>query len=432
MADIEVLLPAMGEGIIEATITRILVNEGDLVEEDDVVVELATDKVDSELPSPQAGKVSKVLASEGDVLAVGEPILILEIIETEELLPDPTAIPFIEQIENDIVLNVEGTQPESTIDEFQYLTPLVRSIIAEEKITDQELKQVVGTGLDQRITKRDLFAYIKIRNRAPSPTAPKPKPFKKAKQQSVLPKAREKNQLEYGTEIIEMDRMRRIIADHMLDSVRTSPHVSSYVEVDMTRIVKWRNQVKDEFQEKYNEKLTLTPFFIEAAAKALRDFPMVNVSVDGYTIIKKNYINIGMATALPNGNLIVPVIKGADNMNLTGLVRSVNDLASRARKNELIPEEVQGGTFSITNVGSYGNITGTPILNQPEVAILVVGAIQKKPAVIETPDGDTIGIRNLMVMGMSFDHRAIDGALGGMYLKRVADYLENWDIDRGV
>ncbi len=434
MAKIEILLPAMGEGIIEATLTKILAPVGTKVEEDDPVVEVATDKVDNEVPTVEAGIIKEILFQEGDVIPVGQPIAILETKNTEErniVAEDKPVEAFAEELEEQITSSVEGLELPQSSANGRFLSPLVRSIIKEESLSEQQVAQIKGSGLDGRLTKSDVLGFIEQENSLSKGTIVPPTPSTRVKQ-PIREEAPSIVRAEQGTELIEMDRMRRLISDHMVKSKKVSPHVTSFVEVDMTRVVKWRDSIKGEFQKKYGQKLTFTPIFIEAAAKALRDFPMVNVSVDGHSIIKKNFINIGMATALTNGNLIVPVIKEADQQNLAGLASKVNDLANRARSNKLKPDEIKGSTFSVTNVGSFGNITGTPIINQPEVAILAVGVIQKKPAVIETPEGDTIGIRHQMIMAMSYDHRVVDGALGGMFLKRVADYLETFDTERTV
>ncbi len=441
MAKLEIQLPAMGEGVIEATITKWLVREGDTVKEDDPIVEVATDKVDSEVPSPWDGKIEKLLFNEGDVPKIGE-VLATIITEGEE-----AGEPLTEEKEKEVDKEVERIREdiEKTTSEKEevevtasglksrtpggkFLSPLVRNIASKEGISYDELDQLQGTGNDGRITKEDLMDYLK-KKMTPVESIPvekvaekPPETEEEAKEPEPVPPS--------GDEIIEMDRMRKLIADHMVKSKQTSPHVTSFIEADVTNLVNWRNRVKDQFFSRENQKLTFTPLFIEAAAKALKDFPMINVSVDGTKIIVKKRINIGMATALPDGNLIVPVIKQADEKSLLGLAKSVNDLANRARENKLRPDEITEGTFTITNFGTFQNLTGTPIINQPEVAILGVGAIRKQPAVIETKQGDAIAIRHIMILSLSYDHRVVDGALGGMFLKRVAEYLEDFDSTR--
>ncbi len=443
MARIEIPLPTMGEGVIEATLTKWLVNIGDHVEEDDSLVEVATDKVDSEIPAPQAGVVKELLVNEGDVSKVGTPLLILEIENGNEEI-DETLV--LEEVKR---LTIEEEQKEPVNKEDQanktkiqtpgfsssgkFLSPLVRSIALEEDIPFEDIENIQGTGKNGRITKNDLINYIENRK---ATTIIDEIPAPKKDEPQIAPKINEQISVESkivtsgSDEIIEMDRIRKIIADRMVASKKTSPHVTSFIEADVTNLVLWRNKVKEEFFQKENQKITFTPLFIEAASKALRDFPMINISVEGNQIIKKRNINIGMATALPSGNLIVPVIKNTDEKNLIGLVKSVNDLADRARKNKLNPDEISGGTFTITNFGTFQNLTGTPIINQPEVAILGVGAIIKKPAVIETETGDAIAIRHIMILSLSYDHRVVDGALGGMFLKRIAEYLENFDLNK--
>ncbi len=438
MAVLDILLPAMGEGVIEATITQVLQSVGNEVEEDDSIFEIATDKVDSEIPAPEDGTITEILVNEGDVVKVGQLIARISTGGEEQEPASPVVeakieTPKLEPVKEE--LEVKSSSVAETADPVEpntFLSPLVKSIMKEEGISNAEINTINGTGLDGRVTKDDVLNYLKNRANTPvvtekeasvpTPTAPKA-PEKSAVQAAPVA-------LNDGDEIIEMDRMRKLIADHMVDSVRISPHVTSFVETDMTAVVNWRAKNKNAFIEREGEKLTFTPIFLEAMAKAIKDFPMINASVDGTNIIKKKAVNIGMAAALPNGNLIVPVIKNADEKNLVGLAKSVNDLANRSRNNKLQPDEIQGSTITITNLGGFGNITGTPIINQPNVAILAVGAIVKKPAVIETPEGDTIGIRHKMIMSLSYDHRVVDGALGGLFLKRVSDYLEQFDTER--
>lgn len=436
MAAFEIVMPKLGESIIEATITKWLVKEGDSIAEDDHLVEIATDKVDSEIPSPVDGKVLKLKFKEGDVVPVGA---IIALIDTGEGGDSDSADETVKEVETKEEA-VKTKKPESetssessdsqeaTInfsDSKKFYSPLVKSIAKKEKVTVEELDNLAGSGKEGRVTKGDLLKYINSKQSSPdkSSTQSAEKP---ALTQS--PKVTASS----GDEVFEMDRMRRLIADHMVMSKHTSPHVTMYHEVDMTAVTLWRNRIKDAFQNREGEKLTYTPIFIEAAARVLKELPLVNSSVDGYNIIKRKQINIGMATALPTGNLIVPVIKDADQKNLAGLAKVVNDLANRARNNKLNPDEIQGGTFTITNFGQFGNLTGDPIINQPQVAILGVGTIRKKPVVIETPHGDSIAIRYIMILSMAFDHRVVDGSLGGMFLKKVAEYLENFDDNRTV
>lgn len=434
MAKIEILIPAMGEGITEATVTQFLKKEGDFVEEEEAIIEIATDKVDSEIPAPISGKIVKFLVAEGDTAEVDQVIAIM-VPEGEEYSEEDSA-PATETKEEAIVEKV--AEPVSVVQEEasvstktsngNFISPLVRTIAKKENISNEELELIAGSGEGNRITKKDILAYLDNRSeqtvvKTPAPAAA-PKPV-------AAPVAHQSYDGE-NVEVIEMDRMRKLIAQYMVQSKQVSPHVTSFIDVDVTGLVQWRNKVKDEFLKKEGQKLTFTPIFVEAVTKALKDYPMVNVSVDGDKIIRKKFINVGMATALPSGNLIVPVIKSADEKSLVGITKQVNDLADRARANKLQPDEIQGSTFTITNLGAFGSTTGTPIINQPEVAILAVGAIKKKPAVIETPQGDMIGIRNIMVLSLSYDHRVVDGALGGMFLKRVAEYLENFDTERSV
>ena len=424
MAKVEIVIPRMGESIIEATITRWLKSEGDMINEDDAVAEIATDKVDSEITSPISGKFIKKFYNEGDTVAIGT---VIALVENEEVETQTTSVKVeekaVEVIDIPFVANVATEEVKTQSDaNDKFFSPLVRNIAKTEGIPLSELENVKGTAKDGRLTKDDVINYIKNRNIIPEVKAT-PKP--------IIPEA-PKVVSSTGDQIVEMDRMRKLIADHMVMSVHTSPHVTSFIEVDMTNIVMWRNKTKASFEKREGEKLTFTPIFIEAAARAIKDFPGINASVDGTKIILRKNINIGMATALPSGNLIVPVIKNADQKNLLGISKTVNDLANRARTNKLNPEEIQDGTFTITNLGSFGSITGTPIINQPQVAILAVGAIQKKPVVIETPQGDTIGIRHMMIMSIAYDHRVVDGAMGGMYLKRVAENLENFDVNQNI
>ncbi|WP_259069232.1 dihydrolipoamide acetyltransferase family protein [Mucilaginibacter sp. X4EP1] len=523
MAKYKLLLPKMGESVAEATVIKWTKNPGDYIEADETVMEIATDKVDSDVPSPVAGKLLEQFYKENDVVQVGAVIAIIETDEPEEKeapiatpvhqevvaeapkpdeevhqpvtnLQEPViaeqpapvveqaappvfaersdiaqAVPFVDQLVNTGTTNADDAAKNGG----RFYSPLVKNIAAQEGIGNAELDKIPGTGADGRLTKDDLLAYIQSRFKSslgtestqpdaepllkpvvethePAPQAvpaaevkaaepviaasqpvvdiPKPAPTA-ASQPQVTPVVAGKS-MSGEDEIIEMDRMRRLIADHMVMSKHTSPHVTSFVEADVTNIVLWREKIKNSFEKREGEKITFTPIFIEAVVRAIKDLPMINIQVNGTQIIKKKDINISMATALPNGNLIVPVIKKADELSLLGLTKAVNDLASRARNNKLKPDDVQGGTFTITNVGSFGNVMGTPIINQPQVAILAVGAIKKKPAVIETLQGDMIGIRHLMFLSLSYDHRVVDGSLGGSFVRRVADYLENWDPGR--
>jgi 2-oxoglutarate dehydrogenase E2 component (dihydrolipoamide succinyltransferase) len=431
MAKFELIMPKLGESIIEATITKWLIEEGGAIAEDDVLVEIATDKVDSEIPSPVEGKLVKIHFQEGETVAVGSVIAIIEMEGEESADSGKVITEKLEIPETEITQSQDPKKetPQAKTEEqnfnstLRFYSPLVKNIAKQEGIPLTELEALNGSGKDGRLTKKDLLEYIENRKSGkviPPPPPPPPIPQAPSVTSST------------GDELIEMDRMRKLIADHMVMSKHTSPHVTMYHEVDMTRVVNWRNKTKEEFQMREGQKLTFTPIIFEAAARALRDFPLVNASVDGYTMIKRKHVNIGMATALPNGNLIVPVIKDADTKNLVGLSKSVNDLAQRARNNKLLPDEIQGGTFTITNFGQFGNISGDPIINQPQVAILGIGTIKKKPVVIETQEGDVIGIRHIMILSLAFDHRIVDGALGGMYLQRVAKYLEGFDTNRTI
>ncbi len=444
MAKVEILLPAMGEGIIEATITKWLVEVGDKIEEGQSIVEVATDKVDSEIPSPEDGVIDKLLFDENDIPKIGDTIAIINTngIDTEkgytknkEVINDNKESEKIPKTEDPVTYKTKISDQNIIIGSKtpggKFLSPLVRKIAEEENLSLTEIDGLNGSGNTGRITKKDILSYINTRTNSgvQSPTQ------QQAQGDNSLQSERESrisnDQLYNGKyEIVKMDRMRKLIAEHMVQSKQISPHVTSFIETDVTNLVNWRNKNKVKFLEKENTRLTFTPLFIEAVVKALKDFPMINVSVDGDKIIKKKNINIGVATALPSGNLIVPVIKDTDRLNLIGIADKVNDLASRARNNKLKPDEVQGGTFTITNFGTFGNTTGTPIINQPQVAILGVGAIIKKPAIIETETGDAIAIRHMMILSLAYDHRVIDGALGGMFLKRISDHLQNFDIKR--
>ncbi len=484
MAKYQLLLPKMGESVAEATIIKWLKKPGDYIEADETVMEIATDKVDSEVPSPVSGKLIEQLCKEDDVVQVGAAIAVIETeapAQTEPqvivapvekpqpaYIPEPQAspvengqqqyapltqpdIPGIEQLAN----RPTGQYNEAFKHTSRFYSPLIKQIATQENISITELDQIPGSGAEGRLTKDDLLSYLQkrpqstqaqqpVHNTPPQAAAVQPpsvaaQPVTQAQPQQEAapvvqeaPKTKPGVSLSGGDEVIEMDRMRKLIADHMVMSKHTSPHVTSFVEADVTGLVMWREKIKDSFEKREGQKITFTPIFIEAVVKAIKDMPMINISVAGTQIIKKSAINISMATALPNGNLIVPVIKKADELNLLGLTKSVNDLAKRARIGKLQPDDVKDGTFTITNVGSFGNVMGTPIINQPQVAILAVGAIKKKPAVIETEEGDVIAIRHMMFLSLSYDHRVVDGALGGSFVRRVADYLENWDAGREV
>lgn len=436
MAEFKVELPKMGESVAEATITTWLKAVGDTIEEDEPIVEIATDKVDSEVPAPCSGILKEILFQEGDVVPVGSVFAVISNEVSEEANPVEEVINVTENLENNSKsVEKEILKPieENTIksDEIvfknstKFYSPLVKSIAKKESISIDELEKISGTGANERVTKSDMLSFLENRKNTPTNTA------NKSIKQPII-NSKPTTSVSGNDEIVEMDRMRKMIADHMVNSVHTAPHVTSFVEADVTNLVKWRNKVKKSFEEKEGQKLTFTPIFIEAIAKALRDFPEVNSSIDGDSIIIKSNINIGMATALPSGNLIVPVIKNADQLNLVGLVKNVNDLANRAKNSQLKPDEISGGTYTVSNVGTFGNVMGTPIINQPQSAILALGAIKKKPAVIETESGDLIGIRHLMFLSHSYDHRNIDGALGGRFVRKVADYLENFDINRTI
>ena len=441
MAKIELIMSKMGESVAEATIINWHKEVGETIEMDETIVEIATDKVDSEVPSSLEGVLVKKLFDVDAVVKVGEPFAIIETSAEEsnepatpEKMPEsPASTPEVAQkIEEEIAQVKESVQKIENKGE-RFYSPLVRSIASEEGLSIADLDQITGSGKDGRVTKTDLLDYLQNKGtsaptvEAPKVPTPSPTPTPKAAT-STPPKV----SMSGDKEIVEMDRMRKLIADHMIMSKQTSPHVTSFVEADVTTLVNWRNRIKDDFKKREGQNITFTPIFIEAVAKAIKDFPMINVSVDGTNIVVHKDINIGMAAALPSGNLIVPVVKGADQMNLMGIAKTVNDLANRARNNQLKPDEIQGGTFTLTNVGSFGNVMGTPIINQPQVAIMAVGSIKKKPAVIETPHGDLIGIRHMMFLSLSYDHRVVDGALGGSFLRKVADYLEQFDDNTSI
>ena len=437
MAEYKLLLPSMGEGVMEATVIEWLFKEGDFVAEDDSVVEIATDKVDSDVPTPVSGKIVKILVEKDQIAKVGEPIAILEIQgeetadaqseadkkeeETKEEIVEDKVVDLLEEpfkiVPVSMAVNIEGMN----------LSPLVRSIIQEENITEEELKSIQGRGLEGRITKEDILEFVSNRGNVKPAQQPKAVESNASAPRPVQASAPAVTANE-GDEIIQMDRMRKIIAENMLLSKQISPHVSSFIETDVTNIVKWRTKNKSSFEKREGEKLTYMPIFVRAVVKAIQDFPMINISVDGDKIIKRKNINIGIATALPDGNLIVPVIKNADQLSLSGLAKAINALVDKARNKKLSPQDIQGATYTISNIGTFGNLMGTPIIPQPQVAILAIGAIVKKPAVLETPQGDVIAIRQKMFMSHSYDHRVVDGSLGGLFLKRVNDYLEEFDL----
>ncbi|MGK0411860.1 MAG: 2-oxoglutarate dehydrogenase E2 component (dihydrolipoamide succinyltransferase) [Polaribacter sp.] len=440
MAIFELKLPKMGESVAEATITSWLKEVGDMIELDEAVVEIATDKVDSEVPSEVEGKLIEILFQQDEIVAVGETIAIIEIeskdsdeVKTDSKIAD-AAPNEVKEVEATIekAAEVVAAPISKTSDSGKFYSPLVRNIAQTENVSMQQLETISGTGKDGRVTKVDILSYIENKGTSTEKEetpikvdAPKlvekiaVKPVSKATPVAV----------DGGDEIIEMSRMGKLIAKHMVDSVQTSAHVQSFIEIDVTNIVKWRTKVKDAFYQREKEKLTFTPILMHAIASTIKKYPMINIALNGDTIIKKKNINLGMAAALPDGNLIVPVIKNADQLNLVGMTKAVNDLATRARGNALKPDEIQGGTYTVTNVGSFGSVMGTPIINQPQVAILALGAIRKVPAVIETPDGDFIGIRQKMFVSHSYDHRVVNGALGGMFIKTLKETLEAWDLN---
>jgi len=442
MASVELLMPKMGESIMEATVLTWLKSEGDTIEQDESILEVATDKVDTEVPSTHGGILTQILANDGDVIPVGAPIAIITTDGEDVAIPTSTpatvATPVSQETQAIIVESPNAVT--AVLDKpisGRFYSPLVMNIAREEAIDMVELERIPGTGKEGRVTKKDILGYVSTRKNgngavvAPAtitPTVSTPTPAAIPSAAST-PKPQPVS-IGAGDEIIAMDRMRKMIAGRMIDSKRISPHVSSFVEADMTSIVLWRNKIKKDFEAREGEKMTFTPIILEAVVKAIKDYPMVNVSVDGDNIIKKRNINIGIAVALPSGNLIVPVVHNADQYNLAGLAKKVNDLARRARENKLTPDDLDGGTYTISNVGSFGNVMGTPIIMQPQVAIMALGSIEKKPAVMETPQGDVIAIRHKMFLSHSYDHRVVDGALGGMMVKRVAEYLESFDMNQ--
>ncbi|TPV34007.1 2-oxo acid dehydrogenase subunit E2 [Paucihalobacter ruber] len=462
MAKFELKLPKMGESVAEATITSWLKEVGDTIEADEAVLEIATDKVDSEVPSEVEGVLVEKLFNADDVVQVGQTIAIIEtnaqVDKTAAAAqPEPTSVPTpevtppaVQEVAKTVVAAKEAVAAPAPVasSEDRFYSPLVRNIAKQEGITQAELDALPGTGMDGRVTKNDVMAYIENRSAQPAAvkTEPVSQPVKEVQPEQAAspqpaatatpkPAASPKEVMvpvSGEDEIIEMTRMGKLIAHHMVESKHTSAHVQSFIEVDVTNIWNWRNKVKNNFEKREGEKLTFTPIFMEAVAKAIKDFPMINISVSGDKLIKRKHINLGMAAALPDGNLIVPVIKNADQLNLLGMTKAVNDLAERARTSKLKPDDTQGGTYTVTNVGTFGSVFGTPIINQPQVAILALGAIRKVPAVIESPQGDFIGIRYRMFLSHSYDHRVVNGALGGQFVKRVAEYLENFDVNREI
>jgi 2-oxoglutarate dehydrogenase E2 component (dihydrolipoamide succinyltransferase) len=450
MALVELVMPKMGESVMEGTILTWLKNPGDRIQQDESVLEVATDKVDTEVPSPYTGILKEIRANKGDVVQVGTAIAIIETDVNQTIgqtapvtAPQTTATTTqpttVEQKPVAAVAQTHSPIEHNNVKSGKFYSPLVLNIARQENISLSEVEQITGTGKDGRVTKHDLFDYIQAKKDgkiviAKQETTIQDTPVTEFKAPVTEPAYVSKPSTSHNgnVEIIQMDRMRKMIADRMVESKRISPHVTSFVEADVTNIVFWRNRWKNDFMERENVALTFTPIFIEAVVKAIKDYPMVNISIEEDKIIVKKDINIGIAVALPNGNLIVPVIKNADQLNIVGLTKKVNDLAKRARQNKLTADDLIGGTYTVSNVGSFGNLMGTPIIVQPQAAILALGAVVKKPAVIETPQGDTLGIRHLMFLSHSYDHRAIDGSLGGMFVRRVADYLEKFDVNRKI
>lgn len=433
MASFNIVMPKLGESIQEGTITKWFVKEGDTVEEDDMLFEVATDKVDSEIPSPVDGVITKILYPEDSLVAVGEVLAVVSLDGEAEESADAVETAAAETTETKSETAVESNVDDSRKLSNRFYSPLVKTIAKEENVSLEELETIEGSGAGGRVQKKDILDYLENRGSA---KVAAPAPEKKEAATPVAPAVERKAPAPVtvgeGDTVVEMDRIRKLIADHMVMSKQVSPHVTSVVEADVTELVLWRNKNKNAFQEKHGDKITFMPIFTEAVATALSEFPLVNSSVDGDKIIMKRDINVGIAVAKPDGNLIVPVIRNAEQKNLVGLTKDLNRLANAARTNKLDPSDIQGGTFTITNFGSFGNIIGTPIINQPQVAILATGIIEKKPAVLETPSGDVIAIRHKMYLSLSYDHRIIDGALGGAFLRRIADILENFDTNRTI
>lgn len=446
MARIELIMPKLGESVMEATILSWEKKIGDEIALDENVLTIATDKVDTEVPSPVVGRLAEILFEEGSVVPIGTAIAVIETAADAAVKSSPAVAEVAVNVATNKVENKVENNAIAESETTRFYSPLVKSIAKEEGLSLQELEQVAGSGLNGRLTKDDLLAHLQARKNAPAavntvvntavhtsaPVATKTVSTASNTGNYIAPAFNLPPIDKSNVELIEMDRMRRLIADHMVMSKHVSPHVASFVEIDVTHMVQWREKNKKAFEQKYGEKITFTPLFIEAIVRALQDFPMINISVEGTTIIRHKSFNVGMATALPSGNLIVPVIKSAETLNLVGLTKQVNDLANRARISKLRPDEVQGGTFTVTNVGGSGSVMGLPIINQPQVAILALGAIRKKPAVIETEFGDLIAVRQMMFLSLSYDHRVVDGMLGGSFLRKVGDYLEAFDKERAI
>ena len=449
MAKFELKLPQMGESIAEATLTSWLKEVGDTIEMDEAVFEIATDKVDSEVPSEVEGVLTEKLFEVDDVVKVGDTVAVIETAaaengqmdESDTEIPEEAEEEYVAKVEEAVTVAREVSKPVTSdiSSSERFYSPLVKNIAKQEGLTMDELESIAGSGKEGRVTKNDILAYLEQGRSTKAAVPQEPKLEEKAEKRVESPKTEKEQpheitrvQANGEDEIIPLSRMGKLIAQHMAESVATSAHVQSFIEVDVTNVVNWRNKVKDLFLEREGEKLTFTPIFMEAVAKALKKYPMINISLQGDSVVKKKNINIGMAAALPDGNLIVPVIKNADQLNLVGMAKVVNDLAHRARTNTLKPDEIQDGTYTVTNVGSFGSVFGTPIINQPQVGILALGAIRKMPSVIETSEGDFIGIRHKMFLSHSYDHRVVNGALGGMFVKTVADLLESWDVNREI
>lgn len=437
MAIVEMVMPRMGESVMECTVISILKNVGDRVEADDSVMEVATDKVDTEVPAPYGGIITEILVKEGDVVPVGNVVIRIDTPTGAAVNGvTPVAVPEeageLEKQFETVVTTVAPALPTPSVlgNSSRFYSPLVLNIAQMEGISRQELDQITGTGAENRVTKKDILAYLESRQQSAVSSLPSTIHSSSSTDSADINHKSQITNHKSGIEIIPMDRMRRMIAERMIESKNTSAHVASFVETDMTNIVLWRNQIKDEFRRQTGDGITYTPILIEAVVKAIKDFPLINISVEGENILKKRDINIGMAVALPSGNLIVPVIHNADQYSLIGLAKKVNELANRARQNKLTADDLAGGTYTISNIGTFGNLMGTPIIVQPQVAIMAFGAIQKRPVVIETPQGDVIGIRSMMYISHSYDHRVVDGALGGMFVKRVSDYLTKFDLNR--
>lgn len=438
MAIVDLVMPKMGESIMEATVLKWHKNPGDTIKMDETLLDIATDKVDSEVPSTSAGTITEILYKENDVVPVGAVIARIDSGGSSVASPAPAATPTATPAPQASPASVQVSQPASAIEGggSRFYSPLVLNIAGKEGIGMAELENIAGTGNEGRVTKKDILNYVANRGSAPvsvpqEASAPQPQPVTVAKTiPAPQPVPVSSSAVTGNVEIVEMDRMRKLIADHMVRSKATSPHVTSFTEADVTNIVKWRDRVKGAYETKYGEKITFTPIFFEAIVNCIRKYPLVNCSIDGDKIIIKKDINIGMATALPSGNLIVPVIKSADTKNLLGLTKDVNALANAARGNKLKADDTQGGTFTVTNVGTFGSLMGTPIINQPQVAILALGVIKKRPVVLETPDGDVIAVRHMMYLSLSYDHRIVDGSIGASFLTAVAKELEAFDPNR--